>query len=737
MALEDEVRAQTASIDKLITVLGGQGRSGTTGTTNSSAGGAGVDFLNRLNAGTNNTVASLGKFSQGLYTVGDAMGDFNKVAGLLGPVGSAFSKIGTDVLAAAFAVNKSLNSVSQSGIYLGNNLGLYEEAVLGARMSLPEFEKFVKSNSRALAGLGAGMDQSALIFLNMSKELQENQIAYDLKATGVQTEEFGRVLSIVSHNARQDDLTNDTARKRLVASTLSLTVEMDNIARLTGIQRQEQQEALEKQLNAKETQLMMAAMDADQAEALTENLTQTKQYGSAVQEAVKIMATGGVTNAARQSVMVSIGPDMENAVMRLNEIRGTTPEDLAKRNAIKQEMDNIALRDSKDKENLKQMSVLITGGNTQTEAIASAYLERIRYGQILAKAEIEANRGGLTREAYIADQVKKFGIDRVAAGKGEKGTEGEASLLATTLNRTETLFKDLTAAAGVGFNKLNVETGGVITGFDKLNTVLTRFKAADLVNMVEQFKANIKSELGPIAQPVTPPDNARRGGRAEGSLGATGKLIEDFGTVTPMDLHGKEGVITEKQLNNLVGNVIGNTQNKNVELTSNQITSMFKSIQGFGDKPEMDAKQVTQMFSDLPMFKGNKEAEDGIKHITSIIDKLPGAIDSKTGSIDPKQLGSMFDSMQSSLKSELEKTKASMPTTSTFEKMFSQFKMPEPAPAPTAQPIKTSTSKETDAMTDLSKGIEQLNMRMERLITAVVDGSDKSVRAIKSGANLV
>jgi len=50
-------------------------------------------------------------------------------------------------------------------------------------------------------------------------------------------------------------------------------------------------------------------------------------------------------------------------------------------------------------------------------------------------------------------------------------------------------------------------------------------------------------------------------GRAGGSIGATGKLIEDFGKGTPMMLHGKEGVITEAQLNNLVQAAMGSASN--------------------------------------------------------------------------------------------------------------------------------------------------------------------------------
>jgi hypothetical protein len=51
--------------------------------------------------------------------------------------------------------------------------------------------------------------------------------------------------------------------------------------------------------------------------------------------------------------------------------------------------------------------------------------------------------------------------------------------------------------------------------------------------------------------------NEAFGGRSGGSLEATGKFIEDFGTGTPMMLHGREGVITEAQLNSLIKSAVG------------------------------------------------------------------------------------------------------------------------------------------------------------------------------------
>jgi hypothetical protein len=56
-----------------------------------------------------------------------------------------------------------------------------------------------------------------------------------------------------------------------------------------------------------------------------------------------------------------------------------------------------------------------------------------------------------------------------------------------------------------------------------------------------------------------------RSRRDTGSYGATGQLLEDFGAGTLMELHGKEGVITEKQLTALIAGAsgAGNSQAQN------------------------------------------------------------------------------------------------------------------------------------------------------------------------------
>ena len=78
-----------------------------------------------------------------------------------------------------------------------------------------------------------------------------------------------------------------------------------------------------------------------------------------------------------------------------------------------------------------------------------------------------------------------------------------------------------------------------------------------------------------------------------------------------------------------------------------------------------------------------------------------------------------------------------MPTTSTFEKMFEKIK-PATAPQPMPEPAAFAPDNESnDPMTDMVKGVNELNKRIERLIMAVEDGHDKSVRAIKNTGNLI
>jgi len=671
--------------------------------------------------GMSNAMGAASKLATGLYGVNDALGTVKQLGSAFGPVTGAVAGMGTQVAEAGLAVNRSLNTVAASGIHMGQNLGLYDKAVLEARMSLPEFEQTIKQNSRSIAGMGANMDKSALIYLETAKQIQNTDVAYQLKATGTNTEEFGQILSLVAHNSKQDNLMTASAQKSLIATSLALATEMDNTARLTGISRQEQQLALEKQLKSKDMQLAMAAMDADQRDSVEKSLAGTLKYGEAVQNAIRIYSTGGVTNEQEQQQVLAAGP-LAKYAEQLAEITGTTAADEAKRKDIYKMMDQEALALAKSsKESKMEQAVQMKAGSETTKAMAGGYLETLRYGQILANADNEAKRGNLTREQYIAQEEEKLKKEREGAAAGTGGPEGEAAKLGQTLNKVDTALKDVAAGAGTYFSNLNTKAGELITSFGNLNGVLKRYTPEQVAGLVPAMADKAKTAMG-TREASVPESEKQKAGREFGSLGSVGKLIEDFGAGTDMTLHGKEGVITESQLKGIIG-------------TAQKMGADIEKTMTVGKKVDPADLQLPAMFKNI---KGSMDSIMATGGITNQADaeKMSRTIQTM-GKQMTSQMGPIISSIQGNLKSDLEKAKSQMPTTSTFEKMFEKIKpstntesMPEPASF-------TPAEESNDPMTEMVKGVNDLNKRIERLIMAVEDGHDKSVRAIKNTGNLI
>jgi len=139
-------------------------------------------------------------------------------------------------------------------------------------------------------------------------------------------------------------------------------------------------------------------------------------------------------------------------------------------------------------------------------------------------------------------------------------------------------------------------------------------------------------------------------------------------------------------------------------------------------------------------------ADSGVKDFSVIqkqFEPLFKQFDKTAQSIVQKTSASMapvISNMQSGLKTDLEKAKSMMPTTNTFEKMFERVKPAEPA-APVQKPDDfinfNNQNTGDDAMTEVVKGVNELNKRIERLISVVEDGNNKSVKAIKNTSNLI
>ncbi len=675
MALEDEVRAQTQSIDKLITALSGNNRVGSTAGGGSS-GAAVLSALDKLPSVTGGVVGGFQSLIGGTASVTGAFELVGAAANKINPLLGAFVTLGVGVAKSAVDINESLKTASQNGMYFGQNLGLYNLAIANSRMTLGEFNEIVKYNNQSLSGLAGNAEKSALEFLKLGKRLQDDPLTYDLAATGIGVQEFNKALLLSAGQQKFADLTTKENQDKVLSSAMGLAIELDNVARLTGKNRATMQKEMEERELDVGYRLKKATAGQDELAGILKAEAMSKAYGSQYEKVAQIMATGGPMNKAQTDIVAASDPKMVALISELVKVQGTDKAADAERERIRNEMNLRTLEAQKDTAGNKNAIALAYSENSVAKGVALGKIELAEAGNRIAKDEVEAKKAGISLIEYQKQQA-----DLLA--KQRSPDSGPQAAVAKTLNQGEILLKDANKALAIGVDKVNDTLGRSIKGLEGLNTVLRPYTSGEIDKALNgkntkpvEPKPNTepKPDNTPKTEKPTSTTPGKEVNRENGSFGAVGKFIEDFGKGTPAMLHGKEGVITENQLNGLLSQATGSV------------------------------KQNATTFEPMSQMKN------------------------------------MLAEAQGGMKSSLEASKSSMPDVSMFEKMFSQIKMPdvsEISNAVASRMPQSSTSSNNDAMNEVAKGVDQLNMRIERLINAVEDGSSKSVKALKSRGNMI
>jgi hypothetical protein len=94
-------------------------------------------------------------------------------------------------------------------------------------------------------------------------------------------------------------------------------------------------------------------------------------------------------------------------------------------------------------------------------------------------------------------------------------------------------------------------------------------------------------------------------GKSTGSLGTTGKIIEDFGAGTLTMLHGKEGVITEDQMANLAKGIQGDGASAAIGALKNALPPPDENKPSFAESMAASVKKGMQTVGVDPNMRGN------------------------------------------------------------------------------------------------------------------------------------
>ena len=632
------------------------------GTAPGTASGAGssTGLLTSMNNALQNSTDSLIKLTVGTYGLNDALSDTSKVMSFFGPLGGALGDLTKKIGAGAIDLNNSLKDVAKSGFTFEQDLGLFASTVASARMSVPQFQAIIAESGKQIAGLAGTAEKGGLQFLALNKELKETDLARQLQATGIGFEELDKMLVISAANRRGLDMTQASVQKSVIDSALAMTVEMDNVARLTGISRQEQQKALEAQMRKAEVEIALMAMSKEEREVYEKNVAMLKVYGEAVVNDYTARSTGGIRTSGDSLNAAAIGPEFARLSEELARSNKDMSDGAVKRRAnLQDQLDIEVVRIRQDKKELENRAILATAGGEFGKLQAQATLGMRAYSDALLTAQRDADKAGITLAEQMTKIRAEFGQTRVDA---DKGTGPEGAQTAQLINRTEALIKDVSAGVAKGFDGLNIETGLLIKNIENLNNYLKPYTTEDVTAKGREVARTVSGGRidGEVPPEVAAVQAGRRPPTEQKALGGP----VNFGKLYTVGEEGMEFFSPKQD-----GEIISNSTIKSM-------------MNGLGD-------------------------------------------------------------MQVDMKSALSTLRSSMPTTGQFQEMFSSIAMPSMPAVQQASSQSTSSifageqTTRSESNTELIRGIEGLNMRVERLIAAVEDGSEKNVRAVKSTGNLI
>lgn len=666
----------------------------------------------------NGATDAVGKFAKGTFTASDALGTFTGVLGKFPGVGAGLAKITGQMGEGAIQFNNDLNKAGKYGANFGNDLGQFAKGLSGARMTSDEWNQVLRNNSTALNFMGGDVNKASKNFMGLAKDLQENDVARQLKASGMSVDEFTDLLVKQMANRRSFDINDEKSRKEAIQSTLALAAEMDVTARLTGKSRDAMQQDINKQNQKAEMVASTMMMDERQRQQYDRMRGTMAGFGDSTQNLITEIASGGVRTKEGMNALAAMGPAGA-------QFQAAVRQQMAARTPLEKQEAEAAMNRAKaaltEYQRSQQYLQMVKMDNSE---VGMERRKQFTENQGMINAQIGQQRDlaaatGRNVTAAEAEKVARQNAARSQAGVDATGKTPTGAKVGRGLNEFQDASKDITAAMGIGFDKLNQTTGAGVDQLKQLNNKVggpfTRGTAEQKFAQGEGAVKTGAEALGiNVGAPKPVPSNYKGpASREEGSFGAVGKLIEDFGKGTPAVLHGKEGVVTESQLKDIVGSAMQMGASKP---SASKPTASIESILG-------QAKATVS----APTVEAPTGVADVFSKFSSMFSKTSAGPESKING-----LAGQMSAIQNSVTANLADVKSATAKTTPIE-------TPEPKVEKEPKAEKeTVSATATASLNDVVTALNDLNKQMEQVIfntSEMADTASKQVRATKSLSN--
>lgn len=326
-----------------------------------------------------------------------------KVAALFGAL-AAMQQKGLD----------SYRAMSNSGVGFSGDLDKIRRSAADTYLSLDQFTNLMKTNSATFVSMGGTASEGAQQFVKLSKALISGDTGNRLLALGYNTEQINQGLADYIRTTGGANIKTEKDQKALAASAAEYMTQLDGLAKITGQSREQQQKALDEEMQESSFKAFMATKTEAERDAITKSMASANAlYGKAGTDIVKSAAMG-----------VAVQGD---AGKKLTALSGATADSIQKDLALRKsgtatqvQLDaNEAKGRKAAADNLLPLAGAVgtfggalKGMDTAVANTANAYQSGARteedYRKIREKAIAEQNAESKSTAARAADTEKAF-----------------------------------------------------------------------------------------------------------------------------------------------------------------------------------------------------------------------------------------------------------------------------------------------------------------------------------------
>lgn len=706
-------------------------------------------------------------------------------------------------------VSDSFREVAKAGANFSGDIYGMNQAAAESRMSFQKLSEFIQDNVKDMAGLGGSAVRGAEQFTKLSDELHRSDQEY--RMMGYSMEDINQLLVQNLATTRVVDMQNEHSRQELLESTLNYAKELDTLSKITGKERAIKAEELKKvenqaAFNAK-MELLRRKLGPEEFKAVQTNINAALANAEAVGKGALFMesfARDGAISSQQAQLQFALGGEKiyESAMLfgkgmveegkkveaagidqALVEANSETSLQLTRfntslKNGVGEAMVNQSLATQTQRDGLAK----IAQGHGQQIQEMSSYADLIKeQREDVEKAQKGLDTGG-TRQNQILEASTKIAkhMDDASVmlynSVKDFGGKAELNNIAEKISNLVTTNKDIATMAAdvIKGNK------DILDSIKQGNFSDAATKSIEAITPAANSFVESLTKLGKSIEEFTLSLN--HPGRKTGSYGTTGKLFEDFGTETTVNLHGMESVVTPDQMNTIVSNSYDTGIGQSVSMMSGIMEALPDQF-----KEQIDTsndinvaqitddlnKSITEMFPDTsgifhPADVVN-DLQDQFKSVFNIDEFLPKiAASTKPKGENPpinikkpfdinvqefaKQINDMSNAVKTPNLPEVKNTRLN-DTISTsdfdFSQGFPQLKSRmstedknKEQQKPAAQPTQTQTSseqqkpspdvkKQTDVLSSMLAQLELLNKNIMLLTSQHEEFGKKQVKATK------